>query len=213
MSSELPIDPKARIAFTPPHLYPQEAEDAGKPKPVIWLRPMSVMDRARWKAALAATGSRTVPDSEMAAARREIYAALEITDAEADAFETLYDLHAQARSEGRDLEREQLLQLAQIDRMLVDASDHYRFLTETRALFVEVGPLLALQLQCVGWSHMPHRSDKLPDGSPAPAKFERSNGRVSEAALDQLDPLVVLLAGFRAMGLGNLSEGDAKKSA
>ncbi len=205
----LPISPRDKIAFTPPHLW---NEDSASPKPVIWLRPMTLVDRARWRAALSAVGSRAVSDAEMAALRGPILEKLETTPEEIAAIQALYELGEAARNEGRALDHEQQVQLMTVERMLVAADAHYRMMAETRNLYVEVAPLLALQQQCIGWQNLPHRTLKDAAGNPQPLPFRRVDGRVSDEALEGLDPLTLLLAGFRAIGIGNVSEPDAKKS-
>ncbi|MGE0154805.1 MAG: hypothetical protein AB7R90_19465 [Reyranellaceae bacterium] len=201
----LPIDPKEKIAFTPPHLWSEEAPE--KPKPVIWLRPMSIVDRARWQAALTAIGARAVTDTEMAAARLPVLQALDCSDAECEAIQALYELAEAARNEGRPLDKADQVSLMKVERMIVQADEHYRLLAETRALYLEVAPILALKQQCFGWQNLPRR-----DGT-GTAAFRRENGAVAEDALQLLDPVTLLLAGFRAIGLSSVSETDAKKSA
>lgn len=202
--AHLPLGANVKIPFTPPHLYTEDDREAGKTKPVIWIRPMSIRDRANWRATVASHGARVIADSEMQAARRELLGDLQMSEAEIDSVLALYELAIAARNEGRLLGRAEQVQLSEIERLL-SASDHYRMLVQTNAFYLEIAPLLALQQQCIGWNDLPGKDGK-------PAIFKRVQGQVSDEALQALDPLTLMLAGFRAMGLATVSEDDAKKS-
>ena len=162
--------------------------------PVYLLATPTLLERAKWRRAVLATGAHWHDDGVMIACLRTGIAETVAPEDRAEVMEIVErfaDLDGGAAPD--DLARE----FEEIERAVQGAYAPYAALAADRAYWLSVAPILAAQHFLRGWENVE-------------ARFERRNGLVAEAALAAIPESHVIEIGLEAIALMSPTGDQAK---
>jgi len=184
----LPISAKDRVPVIPP-----DCEGQDDP-PTYYVKPASVFERAAFNREMTLRGAAYPSDAQAYAVMRAVIR--ESAPANAEALLEAVDAVEADRREGREPDPEHAALLAGIEPVLAEVPE-FLAVAAKRAHYLEVAPLVAMQMFCVGWENVG-------------ARFRRVGGRLPEELLAEVPQLHALAVGSKALELLRPTETQRK---
>lgn len=185
----IPIDCKTGHPWTPPWLKYRPGA------PTFLFRGAAFLEREALEAELETLGAGVVYDFQLTAAFKAGVA--ELLAGDPDGAAQLCDIRSAADADGRGaLSASDLAMLVGAEEVLAEHWPAFAVLNKRAARRSAFYPVIAFQRWCVGWSNVKSATG---DGE---AVFALGfDGRVSEAAMQQVDPMLIRIAGLHAYEL------------